>query len=52
VWVGLSSIAAGLAPTFPLLVIFRALGGVGSACSSLRCCRSCSARSRPNAPAG
>ena len=31
VWVGLSSIAAGLAPTFPLLVIFRALGGVGSA---------------------
>ena len=30
-WVGLSSIAAGLAPTFPLLVIFRALGGVGSA---------------------
>ncbi|TMK37526.1 MAG: MFS transporter [Actinobacteria bacterium] len=31
VWVGLSSIAAGLAPTFPLLVLFRALGGVGSA---------------------
>ena len=31
VWVGLSSIAAGLAPTFPLLVIFRGLGGVGSA---------------------
>jgi len=31
VWVGISSIAAGLAPTFPLLVLFRALGGVGSA---------------------
>ena len=31
VWVGLSSVAAGLAPTFPLLVIFRALGGIGSA---------------------
>jgi len=31
VWVGLSSIAAGLAPTFPLLVLFRALGGVRSA---------------------
>ncbi len=30
-WVGLSSIAAGLAPTFPLLVLFRALGGAGSA---------------------
>jgi MFS family permease len=30
VWVGLSSIAAGLAPTFPLLVLFRALGGIGS----------------------
>ena len=30
-WVGVSSIAAGLAPTFPLLVIFRAAGGVGSA---------------------
>ena len=31
VWVGISSIAAGLASTFPLLVIFRAVGGVGSA---------------------
>ena len=31
VWVGISSIAAGLAPTFPLLVLFRAVGGVGSA---------------------
>jgi MFS family permease len=31
VWVGISSIAAGLAPTFPLLVLFRAAGGVGSA---------------------
>src|SRR6185295_10506406 len=31
VWVGVSSFAAGLAPTFPLLVLFRALGGVGSA---------------------
>lgn len=31
VWVGLSSVAAGFAPTFPLLVIFRGLGGVGSA---------------------
>jgi MFS family permease len=31
VWVGLSSIAAGFAPTFPLLVILRGLGGVGSA---------------------
>jgi MFS transporter, ACDE family, multidrug resistance protein len=30
VWVGLTSIAAGLAPTFPLLVLFRGLGGVGS----------------------
>ena len=30
-WVGVTSVAAGLAPTFPLLVIFRALGGVGSA---------------------
>ena len=30
-WVGVSSIAAGLAPTFPLLVLFRGLGGVGSA---------------------
>src|SRR5207245_11806656 len=34
VWVGSSSIAAGLAPTFPLLVLFRAVGGVGSALSS------------------
>ena len=31
VWVGVSSVAAALAPTFPLLVIFRAAGGVGSA---------------------
>jgi MFS family permease len=31
VWVGVSSAAAGLAPTFPLLVIFRAAGGIGSA---------------------
>lgn len=31
VWVGVTSIAAGLAPTFPLLVIFRGLGGIGSA---------------------
>jgi MFS transporter, ACDE family, multidrug resistance protein len=31
VWVGVSSFAAALAPTFPLLVLFRALGGVGSA---------------------
>ncbi len=31
VWVGVSSFAAGLAPTFPLLVLFRAAGGVGSA---------------------
>jgi MFS transporter, DHA1 family, multidrug resistance protein len=31
VWVGVSSVAAGLAPTFPLLVIFRGLGGIGSA---------------------
>jgi DHA1 family multidrug resistance protein-like MFS transporter len=30
-WVGVSSVAAGLAPTFPLLVIFRGLGGIGSA---------------------
>jgi MFS family permease len=30
-WVGISSVAAGLAPTFPLLVLFRAAGGVGSA---------------------
>src|SRR4030095_2422954 len=30
-WVGVSSFAAALAPTFPLLVLFRALGGVGSA---------------------
>jgi MFS family permease len=29
--VGVSSIAAGLAPNFPLLVAFRAAGGVGSA---------------------
>jgi MFS transporter, ACDE family, multidrug resistance protein len=29
--VGVSSIAAGLAPTFPLLLLFRSLGGVGSA---------------------
>ncbi|MGZ8603578.1 MAG: MFS transporter [Actinomycetota bacterium] len=29
--VGVTSIAAGLAPTFPLLVAFRSLGGVGSA---------------------
>jgi MFS family permease len=28
--VGASSIAAGLAPTFPLLVVFRSLGGIGS----------------------
>jgi len=31
VWVGVSSFAAALAPTFPLLVITRAAGGVGSA---------------------
>jgi MFS family permease len=31
VWVGASSIAAGLAPTFPLLVLFRSAGGIGSA---------------------
>jgi MFS transporter, ACDE family, multidrug resistance protein len=31
VWVGVTSIAAGLAPTFPLLVVFRGLGGIGSA---------------------
>lgn len=31
VLVGVSSIAAGLAPTFPLLVVFRSAGGVGSA---------------------
>lgn len=31
VGVGVSSIAAGLAPTFPLLVLFRSAGGVGSA---------------------
>jgi MFS family permease len=30
-WVGLSSIAAALAPSFALLVVFRAVGGVGSA---------------------
>jgi MFS family permease len=29
--VGVSSVAAGLAPNFPLLVVFRGLGGVGSA---------------------
>jgi MFS family permease len=29
--VGVSSIAAGLAPTFPLLLVFRSVGGVGSA---------------------
>jgi DHA1 family multidrug resistance protein-like MFS transporter len=29
--VGISSIAAGLAPTFPLLVILRSAGGLGSA---------------------
>jgi MFS family permease len=29
--VGVSSIAAGLAPTFPLLLVFRSAGGVGSA---------------------
>ncbi len=31
VWVGISSVGAALAPTFPLLVILRAAGGVGSA---------------------
>lgn len=31
VWVGVSSVAAAMAPTFPLLVIFRAAGGFGSA---------------------
>ena len=31
VWVGLSSVAAAVAPTFPLLVILRGLGGIGSA---------------------
>lgn len=31
VWVGVSSVAAAMAPTFPLLVIFRAMGGFGSA---------------------
>lgn len=29
--VGISSIAAGLAPNFPLLVVFRSVGGIGSA---------------------
>lgn len=29
--VGVSSIAAGLAPNFPLLVLFRSVGGIGSA---------------------
>jgi MFS family permease len=29
--VGVTSIVAGLAPTFPLLLVFRSLGGVGSA---------------------
>lgn len=29
--VGVSSVAAGLAPTFPLLVVFRGVGGFGSA---------------------
>jgi len=31
VMVGLTSFAAGLAPTFPLLLVFRSLGGAGSA---------------------
>jgi MFS family permease len=31
VWVGVSSIASALAPTFTLLVVLRGLGGVGSA---------------------
>lgn len=31
VLVGVSSVAAGLAPTFPLLVLFRSVGGIGSA---------------------
>jgi len=31
VWVGVSSIAAAMAPTFPLLVILRGIGGIGSA---------------------
>ena len=29
--VGISSVAAGLAPNFPLLVVFRSVGGIGSA---------------------
>ena len=31
VWVGVTSVGAALAPTFALLVVFRAAGGVGSA---------------------
>ena len=31
IWVGVSSVAAAVAPTFPLLVIFRGVGGIGSA---------------------
>jgi ACDE family multidrug resistance protein len=31
IWVGVSSVAAAMAPTFPLLVIFRGVGGIGSA---------------------
>ena len=31
VWVGVSSVAAGLAPNFTLLLVFRSIGGVGSA---------------------
>src|SRR3972149_3286787 len=31
VGVGVSSVAAGLAPTFTMLVVFRGLGGIGSA---------------------
>jgi MFS family permease len=30
-WVGVTSVAAALAPTFLLLVVFRAAGGIGSA---------------------
>jgi MFS family permease len=31
IWVGVSSVAAGLAPNFGLLVVFRSVGGIGSA---------------------
>ena len=50
VWVGVSSFAAALAPTFPPSCCSARWEGSVRPCSSRRCSRSCCARSRHDAP--